>query len=438
MPLMHENPAPKPAKVIEDVLPRIQPKEFKSCLVTTGEVAIGSLVQFISGTDYHTTYYTQVLGRDDAPAQYDLNQTAEYQQYYKVDKFILRLQGSMSNSFDNSTNQLTISGTALLMPGIICNIGDVFIGDIGDGRLALFGVEDTSPLTYRDGAVYSIDFKMIDYLSAEIISDLDQKTVTNYVFDKTSLDGGLAPIVEASEYEYKLEVEALWSKLLTRYLNDFYSSEYSTLLVPGQAYTRVYDPFATKAFLSITNVKDDPRIASVQRYNIGDYKLDKQLSMWEMLIRRDADLKDQVFREFKLVSTSQFHYNPAMKSIRFTGIEFVVIGKLAADHINASITLNAGEGLPLNIPSYDGVQMSSLGDGNSYVLGEAFYDSNITDTMPMAEKLINRLLNGGKINYSELIEFHEHVKKLPAVHRYYLQLLLLIVIKLETNRACEC
>ena len=87
---------------------------------------------------------------------------------------------------------------------------------------------------------------------------------------------------------------------------------------------------------------------------------------------------------------------------------------------------------------YPDPQLSSLGDDRWYVLGEMFYDGNMSDITPLVEQYITRILNGGNVTYAELLAFHEKVKVLPAVHRYYLQLLLIIMIKLETNRACEC
>ena len=91
MSLMPENPVlPKPQKDVEEILPSIESKDYCSCLVTSGEVALGSLLQYIRGTDYVVTYYAQVLGRDDSPQPYDLKQTAEYQQYYRIKNFVKR------------------------------------------------------------------------------------------------------------------------------------------------------------------------------------------------------------------------------------------------------------------------------------------------------------------------------------------------------------
>ena len=94
--------------------------------------------------------------------------------------------------------------------------------------------------------------------------------------------------------------------------------------------------------------------------------------------------------------------------------------------------------LNLNIPPYHDPQLSSLGDDRWYVLGQAFYEKQMSDVTPLVEQYVQRMLNGGKITFTELLDFHEKVKTLPAVHRYYLQLMLIIMIKLETNRACEC
>ena len=96
MSLMPENPVlPKPQKDVEEILPSIESKDYCSCLVTSGKVALGSLLQYIRGTDYIITYYAQGLGGDDSPQPYDLNQSVGYQQYYRVKNFVMRLQGPL-------------------------------------------------------------------------------------------------------------------------------------------------------------------------------------------------------------------------------------------------------------------------------------------------------------------------------------------------------
>ena len=439
MSLMPESPVlPKPQKDVEEILPSIQPKEYCSCLVTSGEVALGSLLQYIRGTDYPVTYYAQVLGRDDSPQPYDLKQTAEYQQYYRVKNFVMRLQGSMSNSFETATTRLTLSGSAYMLPGIIPNRGDAFIGDIGNGRLGLFNIEDVTPLTYRDGSVYEISFKLIDYLDKAIEDDLDENTVAEYVFNPLALENGQAPIVTEEEYALNIEIIELYRQLVRRYLNDFYSYEYSTLLVGGQGANTTYDYYAVRAFLSVVNTRDDERVRKIELFNVGDHALNHEPSFWEMLIEKNDEYRDQVFQKYRLVKTFEFHAHPTMRSIRYTGVKNALMPLKRSDHVDSEIRGELFTNLNLNIPPYHDPQLSSLGDDRWYVLGQAFYEKQMSDVTPLVEQYVQRMLNGGKITFTELLDFHEKVKTLPAVHRYYLQLMLIIMIKLETNRACEC
>lgn len=439
MSLMPENPVlPKPQKDVEEILPSIESKDYCSCLVTSGKVALGSLLQYIRGTDYIITYYAQVLGGDDSPQPYDLNQSAEYQQYYRVKNFVMRLQGSMSNSFAQDSNKLTLAGTAYMLPGIIPNTGDVFIGDVGNGRVGLFSVDTVTPMTYRDGAVYEIGFKMIDYMDKEIEADLDEKTVAEYVFDRVALENDTAPIIPEVDYNLRVEVIDLYSQLVKRYLNDFFSREYSTLLVGGQGGNTTYDYYAVKAFLSIVNTRDDLRVRQIELFNLGDHALNHEASFWTMLIEKNKEYRDQVFQKYRVVKTFEFHGLPTVRSIRFTGVKNTVLPLARHENVDDAYRGDVFTNSPLNIPPYADPQMSSLGDDRWYVLGSAIYDSNVTNITPLVEQYVTRILNGGNITFVELKEFHEIVKNLPAVHRYYLQLMLIIMIKLETNRACEC
>lgn len=439
MSLMPENPVlPKPQKDVEEILPSIQSKEYCSCLVTSGEVALGHLLQYIRGTDYIVTYYAQVLGRDDTPTNYDIKQTPDYQQYYRIKNFVIRLQGSMDSSFSNDTNQLTLSGRGIMLPGIIPNKGDIFIGDIGNGRLGLFSIDNVTPLTYRDGAVYEISFKMIDYMSREIEEDLEEKTVAEYVFDRLALENGEAPIIPEEDYNLKLEIVELYRQLVRRYLNDFYSQEYSTLLVGGQGCNTTYDYYAVKAFLSVVNTRDDIRIRKIELFNVGDMALNAEPSFWQMLIEKNPEYRDQVFQKYRVVTTQEFHGHPTTRSIRWTGVKSAVMPLKRHETVDDCFRGELYTNNMLKMEFYPDPQLSSLGDDRWYVLGANFYDENITDISPVVEGYVTRLLRGEKLTYSELLDFHNRVKKLPAVHRYYLQLMLIIMIKLETNRACEC
>lgn len=439
MSLMPENaPLPKQQPDVTEILPSIEAKEYCSCLVTSGEVALGNLLQYISGTDYVVDYYAQVLGADDSPQPYDLKQTAEYQQYYRVKKFVLRLQDSLQHSFTDDTYQLTLSGNAFMLPGIIPNRGDVIVGDIGNGKLGVFSVDNVTPLTYRDGRIYEISFKQIDYMSAEIEADLDEKTVAEYVFDRAALENNQAPIVPAEDFYKKEEIVSLYRELVSRYLNDFYSYEYSTLLVGGQCSCTTFDYFAVKAFLSVVNTADDPRVGKIDLFNISDFYHHTDLPFWTMLIERNKQIKDQVFQKYKLVSTKEFHPNPTTRSIRFTGIKFALVPKTRRKHVDSCLRREPCTDYSLKTEHYADPQLSSLGDDRWYILGEDFYNNNMSDISPVLEKYVTRLLNGSELTYDELLDFHERVKLLPDVHRYYLQLALLIMIKLETNRACEC
>lgn len=439
MSLMPENkPLPSPKVEVREIIPAIEPEEYCSCLVTSGEVAIGALAQFIRGTDYNCTYYSQVLGRDDTGQPFDLQQTAEYQQYHRVKQYTFRLQGAMSSNFDSQTNRLTFSGQGWMLPGIIPNAGDCFIGDIGDGRAGLFSIESLTPLTYRDGSVYEINFKMIDFMNPVIEENLDLKTVAEYIFDRSKLLNGIAPIVPEQEYAFEQEVIELFGQLVKRYLNDFYSHEYSTLLVGGQTTTSTYDYYATKAFLAVTNTRDDPRIARIQLFNLDDFNLNDVTSFWTMLIERDKEFKDQAFQKYRVISTQNFHGNPVTRSIRWTGVQATVIPLKRREHVDNATTRDPYGSSPLKMQNYAEPALASLGDDRWYVLGEDFYTDNLSDITPEIDGLVQVLINGGRVGFETLLRLHERIKSLPAVHRYYLQLVLMIMIKLETNRGCEC
>ena len=157
-----------------------------------------------------------------------------------------------------------------------------------------------------------------------------------------------------------------------------------------------------------------------------------------MLIEKNKEYQDQVFQKYRVVKTFEFHGHPTARSIRFTGVKNTVLPLKRHEHVDECFRGDVFTNRPLKIQPYPDPQLSSLGDDRWYILGSDFYDNDTKHISPLVEQYVSRLINGGKITYQELKDFHDKVKTLPAVHRYYLQLMLIIMIKLETNRACEC
>ena len=260
-------PQPEPSVPINTR--QIADPAYRHSIVNTNEIPFASMLTYIEGMNYVVEYYSQVLGRDEAPTPYDISQSPVYQSYDRIHTFLLKLQGDLTPSYEEGSQELTISGTAVILPVIVPNRGDVFIGDSGDGNAMLFAITNVTPKSYRKGTTYEIDFRSIEYVNDHLIHLLDDKVVKELYFSQSSLATGQNPLLASADYVAKQQLQAMFSQTVNRFLNDFFSYEYSTLLVGGQS-DPVYDHYATAAFLRLVDVTDDRRIPSVKLFNIGD------------------------------------------------------------------------------------------------------------------------------------------------------------------------
>ena len=114
-------------------------KEYSHSIVDTKQQPLNSLVTRIAGSSRDVDYYSQVLSGAETPQTYSVNLAPHLQQYRLIEDFEIKQQ-DFDYSFSDETNEVSGSGTALIYPPLIPNIGDVFIADIGDGRVGLFSL----------------------------------------------------------------------------------------------------------------------------------------------------------------------------------------------------------------------------------------------------------------------------------------------------------
>lgn len=379
-------------------------------------------------------WYSQVLGRDETSTPFDLAQTAAYQSYDRINNFLTKLQGSFSASFDTATQELTVTGTLTIFPVIIPNTSDVFVADSGDGNSMLFTITQIRPKSYRSQTTWEIDFVGVRYMSQAIQDNLDSKVVQDLYFQRDLLSYGQNPLLNNDQVVAGNTLSEMYTALQTRFLNDFYSSEFSTILVPGQD-APTYDHYATKAFLRISDIIDSPLIGKIRIFNLDDNSLSDRYNMWDMLIDKVDRNREICFNNAGLVYKTMFNWHAQLRSVRYSGMTWVLVPQdrdCGADEQYKN-TIRPVRGL--YVQEYDGTPLCALGQEEyGYVLGQYFWGRNRGQMLAM-EQMADRALKNEDIGVQAIDIAYNAILKLPPVHRFYLTLLLMIIIKLELRNA---
>lgn len=423
MPIISHNPAPPPPKPEIDVKPRTMAESMQSCIVDLKDPDLGLLATSIGGYRLKGDYYSQVLGANDAPSIFDMLQSPVYQQYQRIRNFELFLDGSLNQSATQESTEFTIDGSGTMMPGLIPNVGDVFVFDLGNGNIAVSSVTSVERLSYFMQAAHKVQIKVTRYLTPDMQTNLDQKVVKEYVYSLESLALGTSPIISPEASEDRSVLARLRQDIIDAFVAEFYDVEINTFLVGGGT-SPTYDPFAIRAWFSLVSTDDHPIMSKAIPLNCSDYELAHVKSVWDALILQNPALLKLSMSEVGLFHVKRFNSRPLLRSVRFSKVQFVVVPRPEAFGAHKSVRnypVPEALSLALSLP---------MGHTPHYVLSEAFYQDNAALMTPR-DKLVARAITGDKNERAELLALYTNASTADAYTRFYDYLLLIALITVE-------
>ena len=309
--------------VTQDDLPvNVASPEYKGVTVDTYKQQLSSILIYVEGSQWITEYYSQVLNENNELNPLQPKLPAPYQQYIKIKELELKVTDPLTHNQNQENNEMEVVGTANVPAGVIPNVGDMFLADIGDGKEGVFAVTASDKKTMFTSAVYVIEYRLVNPNGTQKRLELENKVVKTVYYRKDFVTFGQDPII--------IEPEVLNIEKLTTHLNNikdyyfsrFYSNEYSTLIVPNQG-ASVYDPFLVKTMQAMFNVDEHPVLQKIRHLNIeGDQAL-KQDTLWTALLNVNKTYLLNAVTKIWLVSTRYWSGYPLLKTIRFSGIEYV-------------------------------------------------------------------------------------------------------------------
>lgn len=430
-------------------LPKITEQTFSGVVVDTKYVPLSSLLTYIEGAAWTVTYYSQVLDKDNDIRAQDIELSGIYQQYTEINGMELKVTNVLQSSQDQSTNRMTVTGSANVYPFIIPNVGDMFAADVGDGREGIFRITTSEKKSLLKESIYFIEYSLLYYSDIDVVrrKDLVTKSINSYFYVKDFLLHGQNPLLISEDFNAYEDLVSLYSEIAQNYFNSFFSNEYKTLILPGQT-SIVYDHFLTEAVLTILNTRDVPQLMHIRKMNVDDDDYLKQPQLWKALVNRDLSLLDLSNKTMGLVSTRSFFNDPMLNGIRFSGINYIVYpsrperlmnsgnqkqSKTLAISVITKVTSRSVsltklvQDKQLDINSNFVVNIKPVLFDAQYVFSNSFYTTGVDKSL--IEILTLDYLNHKAINPVTLFKLVKEYKNWGALEQFYYLPVVLILIK---------
>jgi hypothetical protein len=432
----------------EPNLPKIEPKPYKGILSDDNETPLQSLISYVEGSPWTVNWYGQIVNEHNDLREHDMGQNNIYQQYAKTVGLEIRVNAALDSTQNTESTLVTITGTAVIYPFLVPNIGDMFIGSVGDNYDSLFSVTDVQRKNFNLNSVYEITYVSVGYVNTESIryKDLENKVTKTYYFLKDRLAEGLFPSVIESEYKNILDFRFEYKKIVAYYFKTFFSREFGTLVLPGQT-SSVYDSYVVDYVLKTTDTFDAYEIRFVKNLNTEDDHYLEQPQFWNALLEKDPSILKHCNRKMGLALTKAFHRDALLKGIRFTKIDYIVYPTNVDRSVDTSRNqepksvgfselLEAPSGASLMhelihgtvaIQNVSKTIISPVLSSDCYVMSEKFYNDEPVDSI--LEALTLDFIKGKAIDNALLSEVIQSYKNWGRLEQFYYLPIVLTLIK---------
>lgn len=317
---LFEETAPEPTReTTNPVKVKHAPDVYKGIAIDTKYVPKSNLLNWINGSNWRVVYYSQILDVSQEPTPLALAREPAYQQYRKIVDMDIKVSQSLDISQDERIRTFSVTGSGHTYPFLTPNQGDMFIANIGDGTLGLFTITSTRRETFLRDSVYAVEWKMVSHLTEEQSTNLDLKSEITYHYSSASLLGGCGPFVTEAEAEDSKSFSYYHDELIRRFLNDFFSPEHGTFLVPDQE-LKTYDHWVTRYMQSIISIASNRLMQRVKVLNVMSEPIMKRDTIWDAIICRDANRLCYGTIKAGLASTRISRWRPELQAIGYTGI----------------------------------------------------------------------------------------------------------------------
>jgi len=312
---------------IHSPLDSIKPSNYLTAIEDDSHVPVNSLLGYIQGAPWTIDYYSQILGRDSDLKDLDTQQLPLYQPYKKIVGLEFRVETPINQGQQEEESAvMSVTGTALVYPVIIPNVGDLFVGAAGNLHKAIYRISAVERKSFNRSAVYYVSFDLQVFINNDPenrYTDLVSKVIRTYYYYKDRMVAGLNPLIMEHENAAYRDFKGLYLDICRYYFSNFLSREHMTLIIPGQSQV-LYDPYVVTYLSKITEINDAPEIAGIRNLGteLDDYM--KQPNIWTALLERQVRVLDYCHLKMGTVSVLSFSIQSMLKGLRFSNVDAVI------------------------------------------------------------------------------------------------------------------
>lgn len=329
MPLL-TTPSPKPGIIAHNPISTPEPTidlvaptaTYTTPVVDLRWKPLDSLITHVNGSSWVVDYFCQVITKDSDLSGLQATASGVYQQYTRIASLELKVSSPLSTSQDETSVSMSATGSSVVFPVVIPNVGDMFLAEVSPGQLALFQVTRTSKKSLFSQSCYEIEYSL-DSTDPIKIDDLASKVVESYYYHATYINHGRNPLVVEKQAQGIVGLHRLYGELIQRYLSCFFSQEYQTLMVPEQG-AQMVDTFLTKYFLKVVETGDDSRIPRMLRQNVQSLREHNEVTIFDAIHEQSLFKFNHLSSQFTLLTKHSFDKRPRLAGFRWSAIEYAV------------------------------------------------------------------------------------------------------------------
>jgi hypothetical protein len=423
---------------------------YQSPVVDTRQVSYDTLATFPAGQRWDVDFYNQVQGRDNASASYQDDLLAALQQLHLIRGFELVVTSPLNHSQSSEDSRGWESvGSSMVYSVMTPNLGDIFIADIGNGTSALFQITECKRNTIYPESGTEISYRATRSITAEVMEGLKRKTVATFIFDRENMRNGLKALIREEEVDVINRLGRAYERLAHLFLRDFYSTEFKTLLVPGQM-VPTYDPYMVRFIRATMDSRSFPKVLQITELGVQHDVFSNQVSLFDAIMRMDISMLSSVSKYAGISDIHSFRARPMMNSIYFSGIKQVVtfqdvpfsvdsVGLLAhGQELFTDAGVRTGD-MDVLLPNLDMTQSApavqneiplthSVLKDRCYIFTDEFYEDGTRKSI--LERLLYDRLDTETSNLQDLLRVAEAAPRFNNLDRFYYIPLILALIKL--------
>lgn len=415
---------------------------------------VNTISSYIQGQRWVVDWYKQILNRDDAASTHSDRSLHVHKQYVLIRGVHLIVQQELQAT-QQSTGQRSFEmvGSSSVPFEITPAEGDIIVADIGDGREMEFTVTSTERTSIYEEAYIDVNYRAVRPVDAEIRHQLDSRVVSTKYFSRDNQRVGLKSLLTSEEATLKRDLGKLYGVLTRRYLRDFISERYSTLIVPGQDKV-TYDPYLTRFVKAVVDATIYPEVHDISMMHLYGDELGEDETIWDCILHVDLTALALISSRTGIVNVENYRSRPLMGSIYFSGIKGVVrtldpgytvnrqhdrtgphtaIQKAGAqsDQLQDIIPIqNLNDVSPYYQDQMNGLPyINRIVQDRYYIFSEEFYESKTPTSL--LEKLVIDRIEKGTMDLKILSQLAELSLRFDNLERFYYTPIILALLRLS-------